>query len=158
MIVKLKVSSMISLGENKMKQPLKEMLKKIGGRHLLIENADVDDYSQELGEYLHHIRIPPVKGWTFTIDINSGAWMWDHVPGKFEDSIYATWGWMGKQEIAIEVGDGDFNAGPLKSRKIKLKFKGLDGFDEKQMKIDAKKYIDAMKKEIPKIQKKMLEY
>ena len=137
------------------KQPLKEMLKAIGGGHLLTENADVDDYSQELGEYLHHIRIPPVKGWTFTIDINSGAWMWDHVPGKFEDSIYATWGWMGKNQLTIEVGDGvDLDI----RKKVNLKFKGLDGFDEKQMKIDAKKYIDAMKKEIPKIQKKMLEY
>ena len=40
MIVKLKVSSMISLGENKMKQPLKEMLKKIGGGHLLNEVSE----------------------------------------------------------------------------------------------------------------------
>ena len=136
-----------------MKQPLKEMLKAIGGRHLLTENADVDDYSHELGEYLHHMRIPLIKGWQFTIDINTGAWEWDH--SKFEDAIYATWGWMGKQEIAIEVGDGvDLDI----RKKVKLKFKGLDGFDEKQMKIDAKKYIDAMKKEIPKIQKKMLEY
>ena len=37
MIVKLKVLSTIYLGENKMKQPLKEMLKKIGGGHLLNE-------------------------------------------------------------------------------------------------------------------------
>ena len=136
-----------------MNQPLKEMLIKIGGGHLLTENADIDDYSHELGEYLNSMRIPQIKGWRFSIDIHSGAYVWDHA--KFEENIYATWGWAGKNEIAVQVGDGvDFEY----NNEIKLKFKGFDGFDEKQMKIDAKKYIDAMKKEFPKVQKKLLEY
>ena len=44
-----------------MKQPLKEMLKAIGGGHLLTENADVDDYSHELGEAESNDENPTVK-------------------------------------------------------------------------------------------------
>ena len=44
-----------------MKKPLKEQLKKIGGGHLLIEDKKVDDYSNELGNYLQMLR-PKVKG------------------------------------------------------------------------------------------------
>ena len=34
----------------------------------------------------------------------------------------------------------------------------MDSSDEKQLKKDTKKYIDTMKKELPKIEKKLLEY
>jgi len=132
-----------------MKQPLKEMLKAIGGEHLLTENQDIADYSHELGEYIHHSRTK-IKGWAFSIEINTGSWEWYHP--KFEDVVYATWGWEGRNEIPVETSDGE------SFKTIKLKFKGFDGMDEKQLKIDAKKYIDTMKKELPKIQKKMLEY
>ena len=100
-----------------MKKPLKEMLKKIGGKHLLKE------YNDDVAEYR-----------------------------KFEDAIYATWGWEGKNEIPIESSDGD-DLG-----KINQKFKGSDPDDEKQLKIDSKKYIQLMKKEFPKIEKKLLKY
>ena len=134
-----------------MKQPLKEMLKKIGGGHLLTENTDIDDYSHELGEYLNSMRIPQIKGWRFSIDIHSGAYVWDHA--KFEESIYATWGWEGKNEIPVETSDGE------SFKTIKLKLKPKESLESKlDIKKDVKKYISAMKKELPKIEKKLLNY
>ena len=144
-----------------MKQPLKEMLKKIGGGHLLTENKMVFYYMEHLGPYIQQLR-PNIKGWKFTVDYMSGSWEWYN--RKFEPVIYATWGWEGKDEIPIESSDGEV----FKAAKLKLKpsiskakvGKGVtaDTTDEKQLKKDAIKYINVMKKEFPKIQKKILEY
>ena len=133
-----------------MKQPLKEMLKKIGGGHLLKEyNDKVAEYSDVLGQHLKHMRFD-IRGWQMDRDYHSGAWEWTN--RKFENHFYATWGWDGKNEIPIETDEGD------SLPTIKQKFKGTDPDDEKQLKIDAKKYIQIMKKLIPKIEKKLLEY
>ena len=133
-----------------MKQPLKEMLKKIGGGHLLKEyNDKVATYSDALGKYIRALRFD-IRGWQMDVEYHSGSWEWTN--RKFENAFYATWGWEGKNEIPIETDEGD-DCGT-----IKQKFKGTDPEDEKQLKIDAKKYIALMKKEIPKIEKKLLEY
>ena len=133
-----------------MKQPLRETLKRIGGGHLLNENKDmIMYYSDALGNYIKQLR-PTIKGWKFSIDHMTGSWEWSN--RKFEDVVYATWGWEGKNEIPLETSDGEsFKA-------VKLKFKASEPEDEKNLKRDAKKYIDTMKKEIPKIEKKILEY
>ena len=132
-----------------MRKPLKEMLKKIGGRHLLKENDAVSTYSDALGQYLAGLRFD-IRGWQMSREYHSGSWEWTN--RKFDNAFYATWGWEGKNEIPIESDEGD-DCGT-----IKQKFKGTDPENEKQLKIDAKKYIALMKKEIPKIEKKLLEY
>lgn len=134
-----------------MKKPLKEMLKKIGGGHLLKEyNDKVASYSDELGEYLAQLR-PNVKGWKFSMQRMTGTWEWNHP--KFEDAIYATWGWEGNNQIPVESSDGH-DCGTIKFKITPPK----DSADEKQLKKDAIKYIKTMQKEFPKIQKKLLEY
>jgi len=133
------------------KQPLRESLIKIGGGHLLNENKDmIMYYSDALGKYIQQLR-PNIRGWKFGVDHMAGSWEW--INGKFRNvSVFATWGWEGKNEIPIETSDGDaFKA-------VKLKLKASEPEDDKNLKRDAKKYIDTMKKEFPKIQKKLLEY
>ena len=72
---------------------------------LLLEyNDKVAKYSDELGEYLAQLR-PSVKGWKFSIQRMTGTWEWNN--RKFEDAVYATWGWEGKNEIPIETSDGE---------------------------------------------------
>ena len=133
------------------KQPLKETLKRIGGRHLLKENKNlVFDYMEHLGPYLQQLR-PSIKGWKFQVDRMAGSWEWYNP--KFKDvSVFATWGWEGRHEIPLETSDGD----AFKAVNCKLKVGNPE--DEKEMKVNAKKYLDVMKKEFPKIQKKILEY
>ena len=118
---------------------------------LLLEyNDKVATYSNELGAYIKILK-PKIKGWSFDVERMSGAWEWNHP--KFEDAIYATWGWEGKNEIPLESSDGD-DLG-----KIKLKLKPKESLESKlDVKKDVKKYLDAMKKEFPKIEKKLLKY
>ena len=132
------------------KQPLKETLMRIGGAHLLNENKDmIVYYSDALGKYIQQLR-PNIRGWKFEVERMTGSWEWTN--RKFEPSVFATWGWEGKNEIPLETSDGDaFKA-------VKLKLKASEPEDEQNLKRDAKKYIDTMKKEIPKIEKKLLEY
>jgi hypothetical protein len=133
------------------KQPLRESLIKIGGGHLLKEyNDKVSKYSDELGGYIKLLR-PNIRGWKFGEERMTGSWYWEHP--KFEDVIYATWGWEGKNEIPLETSDGE----SFKTIKLKLTPKESSA-DKLDIKKDVKKYIDAMKKEIPKIQKKLLDY
>ena len=128
-----------------MKKPLREMLVKIGGGHLLKENK-IAKYSSDLGDYIKLLK-PKINGWKFGMEHMTGSWYWEHP--KFEDVVYATWGWEGKNEIPLETSDGEsFKA-------VKLKFKASEPEDEQNLKRDAKKYIDTMKKEIPKIEKKL---
>ena len=84
----------------------------------------------------------------------TGSWYWEN--RKFEDIIYATWGWEGRHEIPLETSEGDV----FKAVKLKLAPKDEETIvsDQKSLKKDAKKYLDIMKKEFPKIQKKLLEY
>ena len=132
-----------------MKQPLKEMLKKIGGGHLLTENKMVFYYMEHLGPYIQQLR-PNIRGWKFVVERMTGSWEWTN--RKFEPAVYATWGWEGRNEIPLETSDGDvFKA-------VKLKLKASEPEDENNLKRDAKKYLDVMKKEFPKIEKKILEY
>ena len=133
-----------------MKKPLKETLIKIGGGHLLKENKDlVFYYMEHLGPYIQQLR-PNIRGWKFVVERMTGSWEWTN--RKFEPAVYATWGWEGRNEIPLETSDGDvFKA-------VKLKLKASEPEDEQNLKKDAKKYLDAMKKEFPKIQKKILEY
>ena len=118
---------------------------------LLLEyDKKVANYSDELGNYIQLLR-PKVKGWSFSIQRMTGTWEWNHP--KFEDAVYATWGWEGKNEIPLESSDGD-DLG-----KIKLKLKPKESLkDQLDIKKDVKKYLDAMKKELPKIEKKLLKY
>ena len=129
-----------------MKQPLKEMLKKIGGGHLLTENKMVFYYMEHLGPYIQQLR-PNIRGWKFVVERMTGSWEWTN--RKFEPAVYATWGWEGRNEIPLETSDGDaFKA-------VKLKLKASEPEDENNLKRDAKKYLDVMKKELPKIEKEM---
>ena len=134
-----------------MKQPLKEMLKKIGGAHLLKEYDDkVATYSSDLGDYIKILK-PKINGWKFGMEHMTGSWYWEHP--KFEDIIYATWGWEGKNQVPLQSSDGE----DLGTIKLKLTPKeSLE--DQLDVKKDVKKYIQAMKKELPKLQKKLLEY
>ena len=118
---------------------------------LLLEyDAKVSTYSSELGNYIRLLS-PKVKGWTFSIQSMTGTWEWNHP--KFEDAIYATWGWEGKNEIPVETSDGE------SFKTIKLKLNAKKSLESKlDIKKDVKKYLDAMKKEFPKIEKKLLEY
>ena len=117
----------------------------------LIEGKkEIFKYKDTLEGYLKQLR-PSIKGWKFSVDYHSGAWEWSN--RKFEDAVYATWGWEGQNEIPIETSDG------VEFKAVKLKLKpSTDTTDEKQLKKDAMNYIKAMQKEFPKIQKKMLEY
>ena len=120
-------------------------------KYVLLEyNSKLSKYSDELGAYITQLR-PNIRGWKFSIDRMTGSWAWEN--RKFEDAVYATWGWEGKNEIPVESSDGIH----FKTIKIKLT-PPKDTTDEKQLKKDAKKYIDTMKKEFPKIEKKLLEY
>ena len=120
-------------------------------KYVLLEyNSKLSKYSDELGAYITQLR-PNIRGWKFSIDRMTGSWEWEN--RKFEDAVYATWGWEGKNEIPVESSDGIH----FKTIKIKLT-PPKDTTDEKQLKKDAKKYIDTMKKEFPKIEKKLLEY
>jgi len=118
---------------------------------LLLEyDKKVANYSDELGNYIQLLR-PKVKGWSFSIQRMTGTWEWNHP--KFEDAVYATWGWEGKNEIPLESSDGD-DLGT-----IKLKLKPKESLESKlDVKKDVKKYLDAMKKEFSKIEKKLLNY
>ena len=63
--------------------------------------------------------------------------------------ITATENSIKKQRNVFLTVDGDaFKA-------VKLKLKASEPEDEQNLKRDAKKYIDTMKKEIPKIEKKL---
>ena len=119
-------------------------------KSLINENrAMVTYYADHLGPYIKQLR-PTIKGWKFGIEMNTGSWYWEN--RKFENVVYATWGWDGQNKIPLETDDGEsFTA-------AKLKLKASEPEDEKNLKRDAKKYIDTMKKEIPKIEKKILEY
>ena len=133
-----------------MKQPLKEMLKKIGGGHLLTENKMVFYYMEHLGPYIQQLR-PNIRGWKFVVERMTGSWEWTN--RKFEPAVYATWGWEGQNKIPVESSDGhDCGTVTLKLTPPK------DGTDEKQMKKNAKKYLDIMQRNFPKIQKKLLQY
>ena len=133
-----------------LKQPLKEMLKKIGGAHLLNENAAVVKYSDELGQYVKQLR-PNIRGWKFDVERLTGSWYWEHK--KIEPLVYATWGWDGRNAIELESSFG------LDLGKINVKLKPKESLeDQLDVKKDVKKYLDAMKKEIPKIEKKLLSY
>ena len=116
---------------------------------LLLEyDKKVANYSDELGNFIYLLR-PKIKGWSFSIQRMTGTWEWNHP--KFEDAVYATWGWEGKNEIPLETSDGE----SFKAAKLKLKPK--ESLESKlDVKKDVKKYLDTMKKEFPKIEKKLL--
>ena len=82
---------------------------------LLLEyDKKVANYSDELGNFIYLLR-PKIKGWSFSIQRMTGTWEWNHP--KFEDAIYATWGWEGKNEIPLETSEGN----AWKAAKLKLK-------------------------------------
>ena len=118
-------------------------------KKLLKENK-VKKYSDELGAFVKILK-PNLKGWKFDIERMTGSWYWHH--SKFEDVIYATWGWEGKNMIPLESSDG------MDLGKIKLKLTPKESLENQlDIKKDVKKYIDTMKKELPKLQRKLLEY
>ena len=119
-------------------------------RGILLENQKVENYSLELGDYIKILK-PNIRGWKFGVERMTGSWYWEH--SKFEDVVYATWGWTGKNAIPLQSSDG------MDLGKINLKLKPKESLeDQLDVKKDVKKYIDAMKKELPKIQKKLLQY
>ena len=102
---------------------------------LLLEyNDKVATYSNELGAYIKILK-PKIKGWSFDVERMSGAWEWNHP--KFEDAVYATWGWEGENNrIPYESSDGAYlGIGKLKLTPPKggLRSKGQSK-DEKEMK------------------------
>ena len=120
-------------------------------KQLLKENK-IAKYSSDLGDYIKLLK-PKINGWKFGMEHMTGSWYWEHP--KFEDIIYATWGWDGqKNKIPYQSSDGlDLGTG-----KLALIPKELNIENEKFVKKDVKKYLDYMKKEFPKIEKKLLEY
>ena len=119
-------------------------------RGILLENQKVENYSLELGDYIKILK-PNIRGWKFGVERMTGSWYWEH--SKFEDVVYATWGWSGKNAIPLQSSDG------MDLGKINLKLKPKESLeDQLDVKKDVKKYINAMKKELPKIQKKLLQY
>ena len=128
------------------KQPLRETLIKIGGGYLLKEQSRsmIMNYSDHLGAYLEQLR-PNIRGWKFQVDNMAGSWEWYN--RKFEDIIYATWGWEGRHEIPLETSDGD----AFKAAKCKLTVG--DPENEKEMKVNAKKYSKRRKGRISKTRK-----
>ena len=113
---------------------------------LLEYDKKVAKYSDELGNYVKLLK-PKIKGWKFGVERMTGSWYWEH--SKFEDVIYATWGWEGKNEIPLQSSDNEYFG------RVKLKLTPKESLESK---LDVKKYLDAMKKEIPKIEKKLLKY
>ena len=118
---------------------------------LIKENKSmIMNYSDHLGAYLEQLR-PNIRGWKFHMEHMTGSWYWSN--RKFEDVIYATWGWEGKNQIPVETSDGE------SFKSIKLKLDPKKSLESKlDIKKDVKKYIDKMKKELPKIEKKILDY
>ena len=101
-------------------------------KYVLLEyNSKLSKYSDELGAYITQLR-PNIRGWKFSIDRMTGSWEWEN--RKFEDAVYATWGWEGKNEIPVESSDGIH----FKTIKIKLT-PPKDTTDEKQLKKRCKK-------------------
>ena len=117
-------------------------------KKLLLEyNDKVAKYSLELGDYIKLLK-PKIKGWKFGVERMTGSWYWEHP--KFEDIIYATWGWEGKNEIPVETSDGH----SFKTIKLKLTPKTTSA-EQLDVKNDVKKYIDTMKKELPKLEREL---
>ena len=119
-----------------MKQPLKEMLKKIGGGHLLNENK-LQDYWDEITNEMDGKKIG--KFWA-DVDMHTGGLSWGEPNSDFH--IYATPAWEGKKYIEFEEGMTGKDLG-----KVPLKTTG----DKKK---DTKWYLATMKKHLPKIVKK----
>ena len=118
-------------------------------KQLLKENK-IAKYSSDLGDYIKLLK-PKINGWKFGMEHMTGSWYWEHP--KFEDIIYATWGWEGKNEIPIETSDGE------SFKSIKLKLNAKKSLESKlDIKKDVKSYLAVMKKELAKIEKKLLEY
>ena len=144
---------MISLGENKLKQPLREMLKKIGGGHLLTEGDDVlQDYWAELVSKIEGTMLSTSVGkFDADVDMNSGGLSWngqegDKPDGYEEDYVYifATPAWEGDKYITFEEGWGS----GVKLGKVPLK----TTMDKKK---DTNWYLATMKKHLPKLVKKL---
>ena len=70
--------------------------------------------------------------------MHTGGWYWSSP--KYEAVIYATYGWMGKEQVQWEVEGDEFG----KADKYKAKY---------DLKKDAKWYINNAKKAIPQILK-----
>ena len=118
---------------------------------LLLEyDKKVAKYSDELGEYIKLLK-PSIRGWKFDVERMTGSWYWKHP--KFEDAVFATWGWDGRNAIELESTDG------MDLGRINVKLKPKESLESKlDVKKDVKKYLDAMKKEFSKIEKKLLNY
>ena len=80
------------------KQPLKEMLKAIGGEHLLNENK-LQDYWEEITNEMEGQKIG--KFWA-DVDMHTGGLSWGERNSDFH--IYATPAWEGKKYIEFEEG------------------------------------------------------
>ena len=126
-----------------MKKPLKEMLKKIGGGHLLNEG------DEKLADYWNNI-VQDVEGeiikigkdkYTADYDFHSGALSWGSMDS--EVLLYMTPGYDGVKYIPVEDGNSGKFLGklPLKTTN-----------DEKK---DKKWYVNTIKKSLPKFIKKI---
>ena len=114
---------------------------------LLEGNSKIAKYSNQLGSSIRIFK-PRIRGWSFDVEHMTGSWYWENP--KFEDIIYATWGWEGKNEIPIETSDGQ----SFKSIKLKLTPKETSA-EQLDVRNDVKKYIDTMKKELPKLEREL---
>ena len=114
---------------------------------LLEGNSKIAAYSNKLGSSIYLFK-PNIRGWKFAVEHMTGSWYWEN--SKFEDIIYATWGWEGKNEIPVETSDGH----SFKTIKLKLTPKTTSA-EQLDVKNDVKKYIDTMKKELPKLEREL---
>ena len=132
----------IIMKKQSLKQPLKETLMKIGGKHLLKEwKDDYDDLEQYLDELAAYIKVlkPTIAGLKFNIEPMSGSWVWENN----KTGIYATLGWEGMKGVPIETEDGEV----LKKLRYNPKY---------DLKTDAKWYVSNMKRYLPKIVKEYM--
>ena len=117
-------------------------------KNLLTENAKVQAYSDELGEYIHNLRPTIGSGafkLKFSIERMTGTWAW---AGRFVE-IYATYGWEGKKEVPIEIGYNEHGDEGEVVKTLKYNYTG-------DLKKDAKWYVSNMKRYIPGIAKEYM--
>ena len=117
-------------------------------KKLLTENAKVQAYSDELGEYLHNLRPTIGSGiykLKFSIERMTGTWAWSN---RFLE-IYATYGWEGKKTCPIEIGYNEHGDEGEVVKTLKYNYTG-------DLKKDAKWYVSNMKRYIPGIAKEYM--
>ena len=107
-------------------------------KHLISENKrDIIKYQAEFAAYLKGMK-PRIAGFRWTEERMTGSWEWYNP--RINIVVYATWGWEGKEQVPIEIEDGDV------VKTLKYKHTG-------DLKKDATWYLSNMKRYLPGIAK-----